>query len=246
MEDRTLSKSNRTFSRLRFLSETVVVIAVLWGGHTLINLIQEWVGVRSIYIGVQGTWVAVAAAGLLMWLSRTRWREVGLRLPERWARTLALVLMASVTYLAVSWSMTTAVLPSLGISVERSKAVDAYYQSLIQGQPLQMALMLVLVVWSAAAVGEELLCRGFLFNRFERVFADMRFAIGLALVMQALAFGVFHYKAGLPTVVSSTVAGLVFGGLYLATNRNLVACILAHGLVNTAYMTAYYFGGTLN
>jgi len=43
-------------------------------------------------------------------------------------------------------------------------------------------------------------------------------------------------------IADSGVAGLILGAAFLLSGRNLWACILAHGLIDTVGVVAVYFG----
>ena len=61
----------------------------------------------------------------------------------------------------------------------------------------------------------------------------------VSLVVVSLLFGLGHVDRG---IVGNVVNGLMLGGLYLATGRNLVAPILAHGIANTVELTLGFLG----
>ena len=61
------------------------------------------------------------------------------------------------------------------------------------------------------------------------------------LVSSAL-FGVVHLYQGASGMIASGLSGLVFACVYLATDRNLWASILAHGSMDTVGFLMIYFG----
>ena len=99
------------------------------------------------------------------------------------------------------------------------------------------------VSWGSAAFGEELLLRGFILDRIAKLIGSDRVpALLAAIVVQAALFGSFHFHQGSNALVA-TVAGLVFGVIWLLGGRNLWACILLHGLVDFFTATDYYLAG---
>jgi hypothetical protein len=62
------------------------------------------------------------------------------------------------------------------------------------------------------------------------------------VVFVAVLFGYGHFYKGPAGVVDSTFAGLVLGGAFLVSGRNLWACVLAHGFIDTFGIVALYFG----
>jgi membrane protease YdiL (CAAX protease family) len=61
-------------------------------------------------------------------------------------------------------------------------------------------------------------------------------------VATSVLFGVVHLYQGLSGIVATGITGLVFGGLYLASGRNLWACVIAHGVLDTAGFVMMYLG----
>lgn len=98
------------------------------------------------------------------------------------------------------------------------------------------------VAWTSAAIGEELVFRGFLQSRLEQVFGPGRAGVLPALLVQAAIFGFGHGYQGLSGVLLTSAAGLVLGAVRLAGRGNLVACVALHGLIDTVSLTAVYFG----
>ena len=89
-------------------------------------------------------------------------------------------------------------------------------------------------VWArvmvTAAFGEEVIFRGFLLPRLEVLFAGSPFAVPLAVIGQALIFGLLHYSSGPATVLAAGLIGLVFGAAYVLGGRNLWPLIVAHAI----------------
>ena len=99
----------------------------------------------------------------------------------------------------------------------------------------------MLVIWTSAALGDEMFFRGFLITRFERVVAGIPFAAIIAVILAALIFGAGHfYYQGIRGLVVVAAIGVVIGSLYLLYKRNLWPLILAHGAVDSLGMTARY------
>jgi membrane protease YdiL (CAAX protease family) len=109
--------------------------------------------------------------------------------------------------------------------------------------PWRYGVMIVLV-WTTVAFGEEMQFRGFAFSRLERLFGGGRGGAAGALLGQALIFGLLHSYQGVGGMVSTSLLGLVLGGVFLISRRNLVACILLHGLMDTLSLTAVFYMAT--
>lgn len=97
------------------------------------------------------------------------------------------------------------------------------------------------VAWIIGGFTEELLFRGFMIQRFEKLYQKLPFAIGLAVLTQALIFGQQHYYyQGLMGFFATATIGLFSGIIYVLGKRKLWPLILSHGLANTLGMTVLF------
>jgi uncharacterized protein len=209
-------------------------LAIVAGGYLLayfgLGLAEiPYGGVAAIVVGVAlATWRLRAAA--------ESWRSVGLRRPER---PLRVVLAALALYGLVVLGMLLIVEPLSRTFGWPGLDLTAYAQ--LQGDPLMFAAMLG-VAWTSAAVGEELLFRGFLLNRLETALGAGGAARVSAVVLQAIIFALAHAYLGPRGVASAALVAVVFGAWYVRYGRNLWPLILAHGLTDTLTLAAIYAG----
>jgi len=106
----------------------------------------------------------------------------------------------------------------------------------------QAALAALGLVWTFAAFGEEIGYRGYLMTRAAAAGGGGRAAWMAALVISGALFGYGHFYKGPAGILDSGIAGLLLGGVYLASGRSLWACVLAHGISDTAAVALTYFG----
>jgi membrane protease YdiL (CAAX protease family) len=60
-------------------------------------------------------------------------------------------------------------------------------------------------------------------------------------VIVSILFGYGHYYKGPSGVIDSGIAGVILGAAYMLGGRNLWACILGHGFIDTfAVMDAFF------
>jgi len=118
----------------------------------------------------------------------------------------------------VSFMLTTI----LGVSqaVEESNAMITELSSSTSG------LIAVIAALTLAGVCEEFAFRGFLQSAINR-----RYSFIPAVVISAVAFGLFHFDPQLVYILSAIVAGLALGYVYHRWNSYLVSAI-AHSTVN--------------
>jgi len=104
------------------------------------------------------------------------------------------------------------------------------------------ALLGLGLVWTFAAFGEEMGYRGYLMTRTADIGNRSKLAYFAALLASSVLFGYGHYYKGPPGVLQSTVSGLILGGAYLLSGRNLWVSVLAHGCSDTIAIAAVFFG----
>jgi membrane protease YdiL (CAAX protease family) len=176
---------------------------------------------------------------LVGWISlrlrRVGWRGVGLVSPGSWRRAVLVSVAAAVVLQLLSTFVTEPILTALtGQSTDLSM-----FRPLVGN--VGWLLVGLLVVWTLAAFGEELVYRGYILNRAADLGGRSRAAWIVALVCVSVGFGLGHLYQGPTGVVDSTVSGLLLGGLYLAFNRNLWIPILTHGFTDTIALFLVFF-----
>jgi membrane protease YdiL (CAAX protease family) len=107
---------------------------------------------------------------------------------------------------------------------------------------LGTALFWLLLVWTFAALGEEIAYRGYLVRRAADLGNRSAAAYWIGVVLVSILFGYGHYYKGPAGIIDSGVAGLILGAAYLLAGRNLWASILAHGFIDTYGVTMLYLG----
>jgi membrane protease YdiL (CAAX protease family) len=175
----------------------------------------------------------------LGWLSlRLRgigWRAVGMKRPARWGNTLLLGTAVGIVFQFFSLYMLEPLIVRL-----TGKTIDLSQVAPVKGNVFLLALFLVLV-WTLAAFGEELVYRGYLMNRVAELAGGRSMAWALSLVVVSVLFGVAHLYQGISGVATVIAAALVYGGLYLWSGRNLWAPIIAHGVYDTVALLLIFW-----
>lgn len=179
----------------------------------------------------------VLLATLLLHLNRESWADVGLRRPRPIWRAALLVAGGYLAIGAAAASLMLFVLPAFGLA-QNTHAVFAA----LRGDTYEYLYWLLPVAWGSAAIGEELVFRGFLQSRLERMFGAGPGAALLAALAQSFIFGALHLYQGAGGALIAGATGLVIGLVYLFGGRNLWICILLHGLIDTVSLTAIYLG----
>ncbi|RYY35750.1 MAG: CPBP family intramembrane metalloprotease [Sphingobacteriaceae bacterium] len=98
----------------------------------------------------------------------------------------------------------------------------------------------IFYVWISAAIGEEMLFRGYLFERFEKLLPRFKYKTTVIVVLTAILFSAPHFYQGTAGLVMTFLFGLAFGFIYLKNNCNLWVNIIVHGFVDSLFLTLAY------
>ena len=177
---------------------------------------------------------------VLGWISirlrNSGWKAVGLARPSSWWKTI-LWAVAIGLLVIVAGQLATMLGQKFWHTVAKGSSVLRRTKT-----GWKAALSSLGIVWTFAAFGEEMGYRGYLLNRAADVGNRSKLAWAAALVASSVLFGYGHYYKGPPGILQSTVSGLILGGAYLFSRRNLWIPILAHGCADTIVIAALFFG----
>jgi len=210
---------SRVVSGAEFLLGALIVI-----GHNVFRVVPNEVPILFVL-------------GLLsIRLRNGGWAAMGLRRPESWSRVLLIALGAAALRIALAeWvidPLTIQIWPP-AIAPEGTEAIAG---------DLRTALQWLLIVWTFAAVGEEVGYRGYLLTRAADLGRRSPAAWWIGMIAVSILFGYGHFYKGPAGIVDSGVAGLILGSAYLLSGRNLWTSILAHGFIDTFGVTVLFFG----
>lgn len=137
-----------------------------------------------------------------------------------------------------------------------SQRTDAIWEIIVSGRVFFLLPLVLLLLVLTAGFTEEFFFRGFFQTRLELLFGSKWWA----LVITSVCFGIYHIpyayfnpnwpSAGdLPAAFTSAMGqgiagGLILGGLYIGSKRNLIACVILHSSINALpAMTMIRFSG---
>jgi CAAX protease family protein len=170
---------------------------------------------------------------VLLWASwsHTPWSELGFVRPASWARTAIIGIVFGVAF---KFAMKAIVMPLLG-----AEPINSTY-SWVSGNPLALMWMLVLVT-AGGGFGEELMFRGYFFERLSKVFGSGAAAkIGMVL-FSTLVFASLHYSdQHLAGAEQAVFTGLAFGTIYAVTGR-IWMVMIAHAAFDIAALAMIYW-----
>ncbi len=106
----------------------------------------------------------------------------------------------------------------------------------------EAALRLLGFALISAAIGEEILFRGFLLHQLTGILGSGDRARWTSIVASGVIFGAAHFIQGPLGMVSTGLVGAIFAWAWFRSDRNLWAMILAHALTDTYGITMLYLG----
>jgi membrane protease YdiL (CAAX protease family) len=173
--------------------------------------------------------LALLAIWFISWLKQVGWSDFGLDSPDSWSKTIrtALVTMLIVQIVGTLQFFFSSSPPDL----------SSYTQRLT---PLWL-LRWIVIAWTTAGFGEEVIWRGFFMKQIARLFDEQKrpsWVIGL--VLSSVGFGLAHFHQGPGGMLGAGLVGLVYGIVYLRSERNLWVTVIAHGLTgSTSFIMLY-------
>jgi len=113
----------------------------------------------------------------------------------------------------------------------------------LQGN-LRMLMGLLGLSWTVAAIGEELVYRGYIQIRITDVLGTGTGGAVAVVAVSSALFGLAHTEQGLLGVAATCLDGVFFSVLRMRY-RTLWAPVLAHGFNNSIGLTAYFLAGPM-
>jgi len=213
------SVTSRALSALEFCFGGFIVI-----GHNVFHIVPNEVIVLSV-LGF-----------ISMRLRDGGWFAMGFKRPASWRRILLIALVAAILRILLGQFLIEPV-----TDLFWSKPSPPALANEITGN-VKIAFVGLLLVWTFAAFGEEIVYRGYLLTRAADVGKRSELAYWIGIVLVSILFGYGHYYKGAAGVIDSGVAGVILGSAYMLAGRNLWASIFAHGFIDTFAVIDAFFG----
>src|SRR6185295_411996 len=171
-------------------------------------------GILAIVVILSGNFLLPPLSAILVlawaWRSHTPWREIGYVRPKSWIRSLILGVAFGIAFKLL---MKAVVMPALG-----ADPINQAYHYLAGNSAALPGMLFAVTV--GAGFGEETLFRGYMFERFGKLFGTGTGAKILIVTLTAGLFGLAHFHdQGLAGVEQATIVGLVFGTIFTVTGR---------------------------
>lgn len=177
---------------------------------------------------------------VLAWLSlRLRgqnWKSIGLSLYRSWPYTLAVGALLGIGNECLELFVTQPLLVHL---FHRWPDLSSLRPLVGNRSDLGLALLLT---WTLAAFGEELVYRGYLMNRLADLFGGNGTAWKVSLIIASALFGFGHFDQGAIGQIENVIGGFLLGVFYLVCGRKLAVPIVAHGVQDTVDVILIFLG----
>jgi membrane protease YdiL (CAAX protease family) len=192
-------------------------------------------GIVAILIVLGGNYLFTPLSAILAlvwaWLSRTPWRDLGFVRSRHWVRTVILWIAFGVAF---KFAMKSIVMPLLG-----APPVNQAFHFLVGNTAAIPEMLYVIVI--GAGFGEEMIFRGWAFERLGKIFGSAAWARALIVVFTSAWFGYEHYSLqGTPGVQQASIVGLVFGSIFAVTGR-IIPLMIAHTAFDLAAVAMIYW-----
>lgn len=193
------------------------------------------VGIAAILL-IVGANLIVAPAGAMLavvWarISHVSWTDLGFRRPRSWVMTLIVGTLAGVI---LKLLMKALVMPLLG-----GPAVNAAYHFVADNRPALVQMILASII--VGGIGEEILYRGFLFERLWRLLGKSAAATAAIVVLVTVLFASIHIpEQGRYGAAQALFTGLTFGTIYALTRRLWLPIVIHAAFDITAVLLIYF------
>jgi membrane protease YdiL (CAAX protease family) len=172
-------------------------------------------------------------------IRREHIRSLGFKRPQSWARMIGFAFIGVVFLQLFDVGVVLPIMNRItGTTIDYSGFAN------LKGNIGQLILLLALS-WTLAALGEEMVYRGYFQKLLTNLFGSNLPGVLLTVGISSLLFGLAHTEQGLIGVVVTTVDAVFFSWLKLKFDNNLWAAILAHGFYNSIGMIIFFFTGPI-
>lgn len=198
--------------------------SLLWWGNKI----------QSAPLTLASIFLALGLIRLVLWLRGSGWHEFGLKRPRSWPKTILLAAGGLIAIFIVIRLCMPVVIRLTGQPVDRTQF------DVLRGN-LPALIVGLLVVWTLAAFGEELIFRGYLMNTLAGAIRQENMGWAIACLVNSVFFGIGHTYQGITGVILLGIVGLLYALFYLWSGRNLWVPILMHGLYDTTAFLVIFF-----
>jgi membrane protease YdiL (CAAX protease family) len=193
-------------------------------------------GILAILIILAGNFIIapLSAILVLVWTktSNTPWGEIGYVRPRSWTKTIVLGIVFGVAF---KFTMKALVMPLFG-----APPINQAYQFVTGNPAVIPALLFTMLI--TAGFGEETFYRGWMFERFGKLFGQSMPAKVAIVLITSILFASLHYPdQRWPGVEQAFVTGLIFGSIFAVTGQ-IFLLMMAHAAFDLTALWMIYYG----
>ena len=152
--------------------------------------------------------IAVICIFVLFRIRNLHVKYLGLFNPESWIKTISIGLIVGILIPAFGIYILSPIREFFGVAQE----IPEVYKT-IEGNNSKLIIFLI-VSWTTAGFGEELIYRTFFIGQFSSVFQNTKQRWMLSLIISSLIFGFLHFNNGVNAIIGTTINGF-FSGIAL-------------------------------
>jgi uncharacterized protein len=208
------------------------------GDATLVARLRGFgpIGIAAILVilGANLTIAPLGAILILLWAKVTRvpWKDLGFARPRSWLLTIVGGIAGGIL---LKLLLKAIVLPLLG-----APPVNAPFQYIVGNRPAMVSMVLTSII--AGGIGEEILYRGFLFERLGRVLRRGAAATITIVALTTALFASIHIPGqGVYGGVQALFTGVTLGTIYALTRR-LWLPMVVHATYDVFAILLIYYG----
>ena len=192
-------------------------------------------GIAALLVVVATAVLFTPAAAVLIllwaWVSRTPWRSLGLYRPRSWFVAIGLGAALGVVEKLL---MKVLIMPLLG-----APAVNPHFSYLADNP--RAALFFAAYAVVGAGFAEELVFRGYLIERIERLLVRVAGKKTIAILVSTAIFASLHYQQGAAGIENAAILGLLAALIYVGFGRNLWPLVAMHAVYDLLSLFLIYF-----
>jgi membrane protease YdiL (CAAX protease family) len=212
------ARSNNIFTKSIFIISTFI-----------------WTTTLMTFFGGIGFLVGLAIALITFWASRWDWSYFGISAPNWKASFLKAFIYTAFIILFIDVLLAPIVEHYTGMPQDLSGF------DYLKGDFLKL-LLFMLFMWVIAGFGEEFFYRGYLMKRLAALLGNSDNAWLVAILLSSIPFGLVHFYQGISGMITTGAVGLILGFAFYQNKKNLIVCMLTHGIYDMFGLTMIYFG----
>ena len=202
----------------------------------LIAIVEIFIAATVIVLNLfLPTLVILGIMAISLLIRKEKIQTLGFKKSNNWLKMMTTILILVIIWTLLQLSLFMPVLNHLTGTTQDLSAFEN-----LKGNLTALLFFLVLT-WTLAAFGEEIVYRGYLQTIIGGLFEDTRIAIIFAVGISSVLFGLAHTEQGTIGVVITFMDAIFFSLIKLYYDNNLWAAIIAHGTSNTIGLLWFFF-----